>query len=895
MKKIILSFVLFVSLSCYSQHWVDIHNNQKIDRIWGTKVLTTPNDTINNKLPGSIAYLNGVLYSKGPTSWNEIQSSVVNTLNTIADLNLAVTNLLDPHPEIYHIKGYYSPGDGAGGDFILIDTTGAAAVPGMVIPVGSTKAYVRDVSGSKSYNLKWFGAKGGGLGTFVQDSTAIRNAFSFLKNIKGTKSLYVPNVQDANGNRSFYGFAGTGLVDLDNVEVYGDGKGKSEIRNVQPLLGDFKPGTIFLGSNYETDSSKSPFSGNVKKYHMDTAYAGDTILKFRDAWVGLGHDLYVGEIVAYGCYLFNKENRASKPLYSFMESNRVKSLTDTTITFENPITFNLKRDTSGEYPMLFNLNDKNGYIRAGKYLYTTQNFSLHDMTITQAGTDELADSTISARLAGVWGVGGFYQSNFYNLQIDAYSGLGGNLWTYTTWDNIDINSEKKLMDFGYGSGPGNVMRNINYTFKESPASNYASSFFISNNGNHGFKAYNIYASGNFRGSNFFTLTGARDAELSNININFPDYNYDQVAILIGNSDTFNTCTNLTLNNINITYNAIGKGIQILGGGEGASIRNVNLSNISLNGNMMYYTGALLYQFNSTGVSVKPKRQDQYSTNGSVYQCSSSTLQEGGSAVTKWIRISGTTDPLPTGTLTKINGNGDATITYNSTSTSFASNPDAVSIADIKGGLTLRNISATRGRLYLDSVMNSNIIDVNVNDSIFAAVSGQVFTGSRFRVTAPYTNYLNFPGGEINVIGGVSYLNGLPLGVALPKGVNLTYTQTETWDGTAPTGETNSYSWSQDANGKIDLWMQFNYSTAGASNTTLTLDWPTGVPLPLEPSALSGVLYAEAGKIVTGGLVTNQIASFAHIKRVSPGVYNIVVSTGSVAAKVVYFHLTFMKQ
>ena len=442
MKKLLYVLLLLMPIGLSAQFVSRIIADSTIldTRVGGDNELTIKNSTRT---------VSGFLYNIG-NGKTVFVSKVVNTmsdLNTIA-LSPAESPLLQAE---YLVKGYYNANDGAGGRFILIDTTGAAAVPGMVIPVGSTKAYVRDVSGSKSYNLKWFGAKGGGLGTFVQDSTAIRNAFAFLKNIKGTKSLYVPNVQDANGNRSFYGFAGTGLVDLDNVEVYGDGKGKSEIRNVQPLLGDFKPGTIFLGSNYETDFSKSPFSGNVKKYHMDTAYAGDTILKFRDAWVGLGHDLYVGEIVAYGCYLFNKENRASKPLYSFMESNRVKSLTDTTITFENPMTFNLKRDTSGEYPMLFNLNDKNGYIRAGKYLYTTQNFSLHDMTITQAGTDELADSTISARLAGVWGVGGFYQSNFYNLQIDAYSGLGGNLWTYTTWDNIDINSEKKLMDFRHVS------------------------------------------------------------------------------------------------------------------------------------------------------------------------------------------------------------------------------------------------------------------------------------------------------------------------------------------------------------------------------------------------------------------------------------------------------------
>lgn len=854
---------------------------------------------------GQIAYTkmdslyqrNDTLFGKKNNSSTEFFiKSDIEVLDNIGELkSIAAAPLVyNPMKNIYHVKGFYHPNDGGGGDFILMDTSGAASVNGMIIPAGSGQAFVRVKNGD--YNLKWFGAIGGGLATFSTDSLAIRTAFAFLNTIKGSKKLYVPNTQYADGTRSFYGFSGTGLMQLNDIEIYGDGKGKSEIRNVSPLNSGLTPGAIFIGSNYETDSSKSPFSGLVKKYHMDTAFAGDTMLSFRDTWVGQGHDLYVGEIVAYGCYLFNKNSKASKPLYSFMECNQIKSLTPTQVVFNYPFSFDLKRDTSGEYPQLFNLNDKNGLlIRGGVPAYTTKGFSLHDMTITQAGVDELADTTISARLGGVFGVGGFYESRFYNLDIDAYSGIGGNLFTHVSWDNIKLRSEKKFMDFGYGSGPDNTISNSSYEFKESPASDYASGWFISNNGNHGFKVINIKATGNFRGSNFFTLTGVRNSELRNININFPQYNYDQPVFTIGNSDTFNTCTNLTIDNINVTYGAMGKGMQILGGGEGASISNVNISNIYLNGNMLYYTGATSFEFDAYGVTTNPKRQDQYTTNGSTYQCVSSTINAYGISVTTWRRISGTNEPLSPGTLTKLNGQGDAAINYYQTAIVPVSNPDALSISDIKGGLSIRNFNATRGRLYLDSVLNTNLIDITVGDSLFSVVSGRVYTGSRFRVNVPYTNYYNLPGGEINVIGGVSYLNGSPLGAPLPKGVNLTYTGTRTWDGTPPTGETNSYTWSQDANGKIDLWMAFSYTSSGASNTSLTLDWPTGVPLPLEPTALSSVLYAEACKIITGGSITNQTASFAHIKKISPGVYQIVVATGSLAAKVVIFHLSFLKQ
>jgi hypothetical protein len=896
MKKIFLSLILItVSTVIFGQYWTDIHNNQKIDRVWGTKVLNTPSDTVSNKLPGSIAYLNGTLYVKSTLSWDAVQSTAVNVLNTFTDLLASSSDPFAAHPELYHVKGFYTANDGSGGDFVIIDTMGASLVPGMVYPVGTTRAYVRIVSNASAFNLKWFGAIGGGLATFHQDSLALRNAMVFLNTITGSKRLYVPDAQYADGSRSFYGISGTGFMDLNNIEIFGDGKGKSEIRNVSPLDAATVAGSIFIGSNYETDSTKSPFHAGVKKYSIDTAGVGEVVLKLREAWIGLGHDLYIGEIIAYGWNKTYKGDTKGKPIFSFMENNRVIALTDTTVTLEYPTSFALKMDTAGNYPTLFNLNDKNNFVRNGKPFYTTNNFSLHDMTITQAQVDELADTTISARLAGVWQPGGFFESNFYNLDIDAYSGLGGNLWTRCLWQNIHINSEKKLMDFGFGSGPGNVMKDIVYEFRESPASDYASGWFISNNGNHGFSATNITATGNFRGSNFFTLTGVRDAELRNININFPNYNYDQSVFVIGNSDSFNVNTNLTLDNINVTFGSIGKGMQILNPDLGSSISNVNISNIYLNGNMLYYTGATLYQFNSSGVYLNPKRQDQYSTNGSTYQCSSSTMTSVGESVTKWFRVSGTNDPLPTGVLTKINGNGDGVLNYTATSIAAVSTPDALSISDIKGGLSIRNFNAARGRLYLDSVLNSTLIDIKTGDSLFANVTGNTFTGSRFRVNVPATNYYNLPGGEINVIGGVSYLNGLALGAPLPKGTNLTYTGSIAWDGTAPLTPTTSYSWSEDNNGKIDLWMQFSYATAGVSNTTMTLDWPTGVPLPLDPTASGAIEYAEACKIVTGGSVTNQTASFAHIKKVSPGVYNIIVATGAVAAKVVYFHLTFPKQ
>ena len=152
MKKLLYVLLLLMPIGLSAQFVSRIIADSTIldTRVGGDNELTIKNSTRT---------VSGFLYNIGNGKTGFV-SKVVNTmsdLNTIA-LSPAESPLLQAE---YLVKGYYNANDGAGGRFILIDTTGAAAVPGMVIPVGSTKAYVRDVSGSKSYDLKWFGAKNG--------------------------------------------------------------------------------------------------------------------------------------------------------------------------------------------------------------------------------------------------------------------------------------------------------------------------------------------------------------------------------------------------------------------------------------------------------------------------------------------------------------------------------------------------------------------------------------------------------------------------------------------------------------------------------------------------------------------------------------------------------------
>ena len=133
MKKLLYVLLLLMPIGLSAQFVSRIIADSTIldTRVGGDNELTIKNSTRT---------VSGFLYNIGNGKTGFV-SKVVNTmsdLNTIA-LSPAESPLLQAE---YLVKGYYNANDGAGGRFILIDTTGAAAVPGMVIPVGSTKAYV---------------------------------------------------------------------------------------------------------------------------------------------------------------------------------------------------------------------------------------------------------------------------------------------------------------------------------------------------------------------------------------------------------------------------------------------------------------------------------------------------------------------------------------------------------------------------------------------------------------------------------------------------------------------------------------------------------------------------------------------------------------------------------
>ena len=131
--------------------------------------------TIEVQIKNSTSGVNGFMYNAGGGK----TAFVTTVINTMADLqSISASSLTSPLlQEIYHVKGFYNPNDGVSGDFMLIDTASASLVPGMVYPVGSTKAYVRIWDKADNINPMWWGVIASD--TTVDNAPAINSAIAY--------------------------------------------------------------------------------------------------------------------------------------------------------------------------------------------------------------------------------------------------------------------------------------------------------------------------------------------------------------------------------------------------------------------------------------------------------------------------------------------------------------------------------------------------------------------------------------------------------------------------------------------------------------------------------------------------------------------------------------------
>ena len=174
--------------------------------------------TIQNSTSG----VAGFMYNAGAGK----TAFVTTVLNTMTDLqSIAASSLSSPLLQnIYHVKGFYTANDGAGGDFMMIDTASAGAIPGMVIPVGSTKAYVRIINGSSPINAQWFGVIAND--TTVDNAIQINNSINFsakygYRVVLNSNRNYTikTSIQGAKGASFELGYADTLTAGADGISV----------------------------------------------------------------------------------------------------------------------------------------------------------------------------------------------------------------------------------------------------------------------------------------------------------------------------------------------------------------------------------------------------------------------------------------------------------------------------------------------------------------------------------------------------------------------------------------------------------------------------------------------------------------------------------------------------
>lgn len=432
----------------------------------------------------------------------------------------------------------------------------------------------------ETINLMSYGAKGLGVSSLKEDTTALRNAIAYL-NSKGGGKLYVPNPP------KFYAFAGDGVFVGNNIEIYGDGKGKSEIRNVNPLSGSFLQGPIFLFSTYGASDKINIFQEGIDQYQVSDAKSGDKKLVLKDP--GNASKLKLGEIVVLGSGKFNHGTDKAKSRFHNMELNEISSIQGNIIEFSYPLSVDLQTEEDNS-PVIVNINNNTS---VNKFLGikngTSKNIYIHDMSLSQAQSNEVDNTTISKSaimstgLSGIWQPGGAFNSKFQNLYISSYGSIGGNMFTRCEFSNIDIEAKKKFIDFGYGAS-FNSVHDIKWKLMQSDASDYASAFIIINDGTHNIDMYNINASGDWDGENIILMSQAKNINIHDVSFDFPNYSKPSNAITIGDKDG-NISQNIKLTNIKINIKNISMFFTASGNNSNDNVgRNIQLSNMGFSGN-----------------------------------------------------------------------------------------------------------------------------------------------------------------------------------------------------------------------------------------------------------------------------------------------------------------------
>ena len=475
------------------------------------------------------------------------------SVNTIADLNV-VGDKLKP----INVKGFYALYDGGGGTFLWDDTSTATPIIGMIIQVTgiTTGRWKRIVT--YPLNIKWFGAKGIGIPGYKQDSVAILASINYLKS-KGGGELYFPK------SNSYYGWNGQGITLGDNIEIFGDGAGITEIKHVNPESAvSYFPGVIFFTTSYATDNGHNPIA-KAPKYPIYDAYKGQEFLKLRN--INDTVHFPAGKILLAGSHIFYHHGDVGKIRLAQSDINSVVRVALDTLFTKFPISQDITADTG--YAKIYDVNSGTTSSPQLGTDFMSQNISIHDITLSQANNNLITNQPFATAFinAPPIGLGGTLNSNYYNILFTGGAIFGGNLFGHVNFHDNIINGSRKLFDYGFNSCENNYY-NVKWTRNRiNPAdTTKETGFMYINDNNHEFHIWNVNASGNWNGTNMIKIgPSASNIYIENVRYVISGYNNNNAAAIdISEDDSLTQCKDIFIKDFTVKVDTIGRWIDITG-------------------------------------------------------------------------------------------------------------------------------------------------------------------------------------------------------------------------------------------------------------------------------------------------------------------------------------------
>ena len=370
-------------------------------------------------------------------------NTAVTVQNLAALKDVPITNSL------VHVLSRTTPQDGYEGAFIWRTgnfTTQAAADPAEAIYVTSNSvaisagAWVRQYTGAVL--PQWWGWK--------PDSTPANAAaydliypqiLSFL-NFMGGGAI------DFRTDGSNYFPMSKGQVLYDNIEMFSSTASgpNGHVRHVNPDNDPYFKGIFAYPSTYGANNAQS--IEQAVKYNLSAIALGAPSITFTTP--AEAANFAVGSLIVVASAVTWLKGAGQNIRRLWYECNEVTTVDAGTGVVG--LKYRMQEAISGT-PLAINVNQANGPVHPVLNIVNrmTRNLHIHNLHITQADRNEVADTALVVTPSFLFQIGGTFESKFHDLTLECFGGWAGNQWYRCEIHDIDLRSNRHIFDLGYGS------------------------------------------------------------------------------------------------------------------------------------------------------------------------------------------------------------------------------------------------------------------------------------------------------------------------------------------------------------------------------------------------------------------------------------------------------------